>query len=556
MTTNLRLARDDTPDAHRPRADGPRPAPDQRDGPTALLIGTALSVRQLRHALDAADRPPRVIGCLLTARRTDAADAGPCPVLGELADLEDAVHAHRPDLVLVCLPVAMARQGEDVARRLDRLGATWRAMPTLSDQLAGRISTRGTVSDGVATSFTRSGGPPGGAAVDPTLLIPRRPHDLDESAIRRCLRGRVVLVSGAGGSIGSELVRMIGRFEPDRLVLVERSENALFEIDRELGRVFPDVPRSAELHDVTLAPATRELVARHRPAVVFHAAAHKHVPMMEDHPAAAVENNFYGTRALADAADRAGCDRFVMISTDKAVNPTSVMGASKRLAELYIQHLNRRSETVFSVVRFGNVLGSACSVLPIWTSQLALGGPITVTHPDMRRYFMTIPEAAGLVLQAGSFDPGDAHDVTPAKPGNATGRADHPHADARGGEVFLLDMGQPIRIVDLAERFLRVHGFEPNVDVAIRFTGVRPGEKLYEELAYDSEDVLPTPHEAIRIWRTAPPDPSHMQQVIATFDRLRGRGGEAAHPWQGVSREAIVNALRHAVPEMLHAVAG
>ncbi len=289
---------------------------------------------------------------------------------------------------------------------------------------------------------------------------------------------------------------------------------------------------------MTDTPGTLKLVGHHQPHVVFHAAAHKHVPMMEDHPAQAVENNFFGTRSIADAAHQHGANRFVMISTDKAVNPSSVMGATKRLAELYIQHLNQSSGCVFAMVRFGNVLGSACSVLPIWARQLAQGGPITVTHPDMYRYFMTIPEAAGLVLQSATLS-------------GASG----------GGEVFLLDMGQPIRICDLAHRFIQSHGLEPGVDIAIAFTGPRPGEKLFEELAYDSEEMLPTAHKSVRLWRTHAPDTNRMAQIIRAFDRLRATGPQTNpthgdHHWQHTKPQAIVSALRLAVPEMVHAAAG
>jgi FlaA1/EpsC-like NDP-sugar epimerase len=338
------------------------------------------------------------------------------------------------------------------------------------------------------------------------------------------------MVTGAGGSIGSELARVVACFETAKLILVDRSENGLFQIDRAIERVFGDVNHSVVLHDITQADRTADLLGRLKPDVIFHAAAHKHVPMMEEHPAEALENNFYGTRSIADAADRASVDRFVMISTDKAVNTSSVMGATKRLAELYVQSLNARSDTIYSMVRFGNVLGSACSVLPIWTEQLSHGGPITVTHADMSRYFMTIPEAAGLVLQAGAL--------------------------AQGGEVFLLDMGEPVRILDLAKRFLRAQSFEPDIDVPIQITGVRPGEKLFEVLAYDSEDMATTPHQSIRIWGTAPPDASHMKQIIETFDRLRDSSANGSRRWRDAKSTAVVTALRSAIPEMVRAAAG
>ncbi|MEM7627267.1 MAG: polysaccharide biosynthesis protein [Planctomycetota bacterium] len=487
--------------------------PRSRRGPGTLLVGTALTVRQLVPSLATLEPAPGLLGCLLPKPAIL-----PLAVLGGFDQLESI--AARPEVqqVLVSLPAVMDEQLREIAATLDRLGVAWRYLSPLSDQLAGLSAPRGMAA------------PTGGGRVDPTQLIDRRPRPLDEAAIAARLTGKAVLITGAGGSIGSELAQIVARFGPTRLLLVERAENALFEIDRQIGGRFPDVLRKAVLHDVTQRDRTFDLLEELKPDVIFHAAAHKHVPMMESHPSAAVENNFYGTRSIADAAAAAGCGHFVMISTDKAVNPSSVMGASKRLAELYIRDLDQRSETTYSMVRFGNVLGSACSLIPIWTDQLAQGGPITVTHPQMTRYFMTIPEAAGLVLQAGAY--------------------------AEGGEVFLLDMGKPIRILDMADRFLRLQGFAPNVDVKIEITGPRPGEKLFEELAYLGEDMLPTPHESIRLWRTDPADPAQMQQIVATFDRLRDKAGDGRRRWRDATPEAIVTALRSLLPEMVTAAAG
>lgn len=485
------------------------------------VVGTALSVRQLCHCLGGVESPPEVVGCIVPDRAATA--ELPVPVLGLLDELETALRTAGVEQVLVCLPLAMADTRRRVEDRLDRVGLRHRFVPTLGDQLAGRID---------ADPRTRTAAPSLGVPeVDPAALLDRSSHPLDDRLIRQRLAGRRVAITGAGGSIGAELARSVCRFGPAELLLIERSENALFEIDRELGRVFPEIPRRAILHDVTQRQRTFELCGEHRPEVVFHAAAHKHVPMMEEHPSAALENNFVGTRAIADAAVACGAERFVMISTDKAVNPSSIMGASKRLAELYVQHLDRDSRTKLCMVRFGNVLGSACSVLPIWAQELRRGGPVSVTHRDMQRYFMTIPEAAGLVLQAGAL--------------------------STGGEVLLLDMGEPIYIHDLAERFCRLHGFEPGVDVHIRITGPRPGEKLYEELAYAGEDMLPTDHASVRIWRTTPPTPARIQHITHTLDRLRD--GDEDHPrpspWQGVDRESVTRAIRALLPEMTPAIA-
>lgn len=301
-------------------------------------------------------------------------------------------------------------------------------------------------------------------------LLGREAVSLDQEKIRDLISARVVMVTGAGGSIGSELCRQVCRFGPRRLLLVERFENALFEIHRELAASHPAlslVPLVADVCD----PRRMETIFGEKPDVVIHAAAHKHVPMMEENPGEAVKNNIGGTRLLADLSHRADVQHFVMISTDKAVNPTSVMGATKRIAEMIVQDFATRSQTKFSNVRFGNVLGSNGSVIPIFRQQIAQGGPVTVTHPDMTRYFMTIPEAAQLVLQAGSL--------------------------GRGGEVFILDMGKPVRIVDLARDLITLSGLKPGIDIEIAFSGIRPGEKLFEEIATDAENAQATLHPKI-----------------------------------------------------------
>src|SRR5687768_16098994 len=345
--------------------------------------------------------------------------------------------------------------------------------------------------------------PRGGAGVALEELLGRAPVCLVTPELQRFLAGKVVLVTGAGGSIGSEICRQIMKFCPRRLVLIDRAENALFEIDRELREQWIGADVRACVADVCDAVRIGSVFEEERPEVVFHCAAHKHVPMMELNPGEAIKNNVFGTKVVADAAAANRAAAFVMVSTDKAVNPTSVMGATKRVAELYIQSLNQRHEgtqarrhegsdsghsvppclrasvpspsTRFVAVRFGNVLGSSGSVVPIFRKQIAAGGPVTVTHPDMRRYFMTIPEASQLVLQAGSI--------------------------GQGGEIFVLDMGTPVRILDLAEEMIRVAGKRPYDDIAIEFTGVRAGEKLFEELATDDEQTRPTSHAKIRVWQ-------------------------------------------------------
>jgi len=308
-------------------------------------------------------------------------------------------------------------------------------------------------------------------------LLGRAPVQLDEDVVGSSIRSRVVLVTGAGGSIGSELCRQVCRFGPSKLVLVERYENALFEIHRELTNAFPHVPVEPCVADVCDRTRMEQIFASTKPELVFHAAAHKHVPMMEWNPCEAVKNNIGGTRILGELSDQHGVQRFVLVSTDKAVNPTSVMGATKRVAEIFLQALARRSETKFVTVRFGNVLGSAGSVIPIFKQQIERGGPITVTHPEMRRYFMTIPEASQLVMQAGAM--------------------------GEGGEIYILDMGEPVKIVDLARDLITLSGLRPDDDIEIKFSGLRAGEKLFEELSTDGEHADKTKHPKVFIGRIA-----------------------------------------------------
>ena len=296
---------------------------------------------------------------------------------------------------------------------------------------------------------------------------------LDAAGLHELLRGKTVLVTGAGGSIGSELCRQIIRFKPSALILFEQSEFALYTLEQELRTTRPDLACEFLIGDVRDVARLDEVMGKYPPAVVFHAAAYKHVPLMERHNAwQAVRNNVLGTCRVAQAAQRHGVSKFVLISTDKAVNPTNVMGASKRLAEMVCQGLQQADGTQFVMVRFGNVLGSTGSVIPKFREQIAKGGPITVTHPDITRYFMSIPEAAQLVLQAGLM--------------------------GKGGEIFVLDMGEPVKIVDLAKDLIRLSGMAED-DIRIEFTGLRPGEKLYEELLADNEHTLPTPHSKLRI---------------------------------------------------------
>ncbi len=378
-------------------------------------------------------------------------------VWGAISDLPRVARETAADLVLIAIPSA---SGEVVRRIVDlakRANLEYRIIPGIYEILSGDVS----------VSQIRE--------VDLEDLLRREPVRLDTEAVSGYLVGRTVLVTGAGGSIGSEIVRQVTRFRPGKILLLGRGENSLFNIQQELAASHPDLDLRVLVCDVRDADRLAYLFGLHLPDVVFHAAAHKHVPMMEENPDEAVLNNVFGTRNLVELALEYGVTRFVNISTDKAVNPTSVMGASKRIAEKVVKHASDRCEPhqAFVSVRFGNVLGSRGSVVPIFREQIRRGGPVTVTHPEMTRYFMTIPEAAQLVLQAGG--------------------------QAQNGSVYVLDMGEPVKILDLATDLIRLSGFEPGKDIPITFTGLRRGEKLYEELLTAEEGVTATTHKKIHV---------------------------------------------------------
>ena len=306
-------------------------------------------------------------------------------------------------------------------------------------------------------------------------LLGREPITVDMDSILGYVQGKVVLVTGGGGSIGSELCRQIANHKPKQLIIVDIYENSVYDIQQELKLKFPDLNLIVLIASVRNTNRMNYIFSKYRPNIVYHAAAHKHVPLMEDSPTEAIKNNVFGTFKTAQAAAMSGVKRFVMISTDKAVNPTNIMGASKRICEMIIQTFDKHYETEFVAVRFGNVLGSNGSVIPLFRKQIAAGGPVTVTHPDIIRYFMTIPEAVSLVLQAGAY--------------------------AKGGEIFVLDMGEPVKILSLAENLIKLSGYRVGEDIKIEFTGLRPGEKLYEELLMDEEGMKDTANRMIHIGR-------------------------------------------------------
>ena len=444
------------------RATEPKARDPGRQAAPAVLVGTAATASDLWKQLKAIGDTAGVVGLVLVGDAEATPLPGTPPVLGTVADLAEVRSRHGVTSAIVSLPGTMGDARGKIASALRALGIAARVVPPLREALA-RPAARGAPglpgSEGIAAGMPK---------IDPAELTGRAPYGMDRRSVARVLGGQRVLITGAGGSIGSELSLLAAAFGPEELVLMERAENALFDIDRRVGRRFPGVARRAVLHDVTDADETLRLLVRLKPGVVFHAAAHKHVPLMEDHPAHAVVNNVFGTRSIADAARAVGVTRFVMISSDKAVNPTSVMGATKRLAERYVQWLHRGGNgspgggaTRYSMVRFGNVLGSACSVLPIWGAQIAEGGPVTVTDPRMTRWFMSTDEAVRLVLQA------------------AATSDDH--------AVLALQMGEQVNVYELAERMIRLVGRRPGIDIEIAITGMRPGEKLSEDLVGPGE---------------------------------------------------------------------
>jgi FlaA1/EpsC-like NDP-sugar epimerase len=400
-------------------------------------------------------------------------------VLGTTADLAHVIRDRRPDEVLIAIPSASGELRARIVETARSLDVPVKTLPTLSDLVSGDAD------------LARQLRP-----VEVEDVLGREPVEVDFAAIAEYLKGEVVLVTGAGGSIGSELCRQIARIGPAKLVLLDHAEPALFEIERELVRERGFLAAAAVVGDVRDPVKLRQVFDKYRPVVVFHAAAYKHVAMMEANPLEAVRNNTLGTRVVADVAVEYGAKRFVLVSTDKAANPKTVMGQSKALAEWIVETWGHRADvtTRFVAVRFGNVLGSSGSVVPIFRRQIARGGPVTVTHPEMTRFFMTIPEAVQLIVQAGAIG----------------GR----------GQVYVLDMGEPVRIVDLAEKMIRLSGKEPGREIAIEYVGPAPGEKLHEELVGDGETVTPSRHPKIDLITRPPVDSEWLEAELALLERL------------------------------------
>ena len=419
------------------------------------------------------------------------------PVLGPVEQLPEVCEERNIEEIAIAMPSASHQQLRRVIQVCEGTKIRFRTVPSITDIASGKFR----------VSQIRD--------VDINDLLGRETVQLDLDLIEAFAKDKTILVTGAGGSIGSEMCKQLCNFTPKLLLLIEQAENPLFYIERELRKQFPAVRINALICNITDRTRVDEIFENYKPQVVIHAAAHKHVPLMELNAGEAIKNNIVGTQVVADAADNSGTANFVLISTDKAVNPTSIMGSSKRIAEMYIQDLNRTSETHFVTVRFGNVLGSDGSVVPIFKKQIAEGGPVTVTHPEMKRYFMTIPEASQLVLQAATM--------------------------GKGGEIFVLDMSEPVKIVDLARELITLSGFRPGEDIEMVFTGPRVGEKLFEELSIEGEDMQRTRHPKISIWKNIPMD----------REGLRAGINELVNIAKAQNNSQIVQKIKELVPEYI-----
>ena len=419
-------------------------------------------------------------------------------VLGSTKDIKEIIESRKVDELILAIPSASNKTRSDIINKVKDFNLSVKVVPSLYEIIDSKVT----------LANVRE------VSIDD--LLGRDKIELDNSSLGDMIGNKVVLVTGGGGSIGSELCRQIANYNPKKLVILDIYENSAYSIQLELLKKHKDLDLEVCIESIREKERMEFIFDHYRPDIVFHAAAHKHVPLMEDSYISAIKNNVFGTRNLLNMADKYGVKRFVNISTDKAVNPTNIMGATKRIIEIMLQTINIHSKTEFVAVRFGNVLGSNGSVIPIFKKQIEEGGPVTVTHKDIIRYFMTIPEACGLVLQAGAI--------------------------AKGGEIFILDMGQPVKILDLAENIIKLSGFEPYKDIDIKFTGLRPGEKLFEELILDLNNSSKTEFDKIYIEKPA----IHDEELLAkTLDKLE----VLVH---GCEKEDMINTIHELVPEFNH----
>ena len=397
------------------------------------------------------------------------------PIVGNRQDIPAMVEKYKIEKIIFAIPSGSPTDRKEILDICTHTGCSVQALPGVY-QL---------INEEVSVSQLRD--------VDVQDLLGREPINVNIKEILSYVSDKVVMVTGGGGSIGSELCRQIARAKPKKLIIFDIYENNAYDIQLELLRKYPDLHLEALIGSVRNTARLEAVLSTHKPDLVFHAAAHKHVPLMEDSPNEAIKNNVFGTFKMAKAAAKHGVKRFVLISTDKAVNPTNIMGASKRLCEMVVQMMNRKTDTEFVAVRFGNVLGSNGSVIPLFKKQIEKGGPVTVTHPDIIRYFMTIPEAVSLVLQAGFY--------------------------AKGGEIFVLDMGKPVKIDTMARNLIRLSGFEPDVDIKVEYTGLRPGEKLFEELLMEEEGMQETENKLIHIGKPIEMDDELFAKQLALLEK-------------------------------------
>ena len=398
------------------------------------------------------------------------------PVLGTIDDVEKIVKNHCIDEIIICIANINPQRKIEIINICKQTDAKIKTIPGIYEIIDGKVN---------ITKFRD---------VQIEDLLGREPIKMNLDDMNGIIKDKIIIVTGGGGSIGSELCRQIVKYEPKQLVLIDIYENNAYDIQQEIKRHFPEIDLKVLIASVRDEHKMDKIFEQYRPEIVFHAAAHKHVPLMEDSPCEAIKNNVFGTQNVVNLSDKYNVKKFVLISTDKAVNPTNIMGATKRCCEMIVQTKNKTSKTEFVAVRFGNVLGSNGSVVPLFKKQIEEGGPVTVTHEEVTRFFMTIPEAVSLVLQASAM--------------------------AKGGEIFVLDMGEPVKIIDLARNLIKLSGFEPNVDIKIEVTGLRPGEKLYEEVLMDEEGLQKTSNNQIRIGRPIEIDEAEFKKELNILKRV------------------------------------
>jgi len=445
------------------------------EGKRILIIGAGnASMILLREQITNKDMNYRIVGLIDDDKNKKNFIMHGCRVLGDTADIPYIAEKYEIDEIIFAIPSASAKRKSEILSICSETTCKIKTLPGINE----------IVNNEIGLGSVRS--------VTINDLLSRDPISLDNKEISEYISGRTVFVTGGGGSIGSELCRQIMKFNPGKLVIIDIYENNAYDLQMELNREYPDNKPDVLIASVRDTERLDEIFEEYKPYIVFHAAAHKHVPLMEDSPGEAIKNNVFGTYNVAKCADKYGVYRFVMISTDKAVNPTNVMGATKRLCEMIIQTFQKKSKTEYVAVRFGNVLGSNGSVVPLFKRQIEQGGPVTVTHKEITRFFMTIPEAAQLVLQAASY--------------------------ASGGEIFVLDMGEPVKIYDLAEKMIRLYGYKPGIDIKIEVTGLRPGEKLYEELLMNEEGLMKTKNDKIFVGEPVFGDESLLETNLSSLN--------------------------------------